>query len=345
MAMDRGPRVMLGLCTTVLVAAALYAGEDLFAPVVFSLFIIALVWPTQNRLERFMPRGVALLLTVLGTFAITGGLVILVVWAFGHIGQWMVANTGRLQALYASRTAWLESHGVEVAGLLSEHFDMRWLLRVFQTLTGTLQVFMTFATITLILTLLGLLEVATTRDRIVAMARGSAGAGSMLAACRMLSGKLRRYMLVRTAMSVLTGLTIWAFASSVGLELAAEWGVMAFVLNYIPVIGPLMATTLPTIFTVLQFETWESALLVFAVLNVIQFAVGSYLEPRVAGAALAISPFIVLVTVFAWAALWGIAGAFIGVPLVIVTLSFCEQFEGSRWVSELLSGRKHSETA
>jgi predicted PurR-regulated permease PerM len=334
---------MLGLCTAVLSAAALYAGEDVFAPVAFALFIIALVWPMQNRLEARMPRGLALLLTVLLTFAITGAMVVLVVWGFGRVGQWMVANTARLQALYTARTDWLEGHGVEVAGLLSEHFDVRWLVRVFQALTGTAQSFLTFATITLILTLLGLLEVATTRDRIAAMARTSSGAGSMLAACRMVSHKLRRYMLVRTAMSVLTGLTIWAFASSVGLELAAEWGVMAFVLNYIPVIGPLMATTLPTIFSILQFETWQSALAVFAALNLIQFAVGSYLEPRVAGAALAISPFIVLVTVFTWAALWGIAGAFIGVPLVIVTLSFCQQFPDSRWIAELLSGRKYED--
>ena len=234
----------------------------------------------------------------------------------------------------------LEGHGVEVAGLVSEHFDVRWLVSLFQTLTGTLGSFLTFATIALILTLLGLLEVATTRDRLAAMARTSQATASMLAACDVLSAKLRRFMVVRTAMSLLTGTVIWAFAYFVGLELATEWGVMAFVLNYIPVIGPLLATILPTLFAVLQFESWEVAVAVFLVLNLVQFVVGSYLEPRVAGVTLAISPFIVLVAVFSWAALWGIAGAFIGVPMVIAALCFCEQYPGSRWIAELLSGRR-----
>ena len=66
--------------------------------------------------------------------------------------------------------------------------------------------------------------------------------------------KLRRYMLVRTLMSVMTGLLVWAFASVAGLQLAAEWGVIAFALNYIPFIGPFVATVFPTLFAIAQFE-------------------------------------------------------------------------------------------
>ena len=78
--------------------------------------------------------------------------------------------------------------------------------------------------------------------------------------------------------------------------------------------------------------------LVFASLNIIQFVVGSYLEPRVAGSALSISPFVVLFTVFLWSFLWGIAGAFIGVPIVIAILTVCEQYPASRWVAQVLGG-------
>jgi predicted PurR-regulated permease PerM len=73
----------------------------------------------------------------------------------------------------------------------------------------------------------------------------------------------------------------------------------------------------------------------FACLNVIQFLVGSYLEPRVAGNTLSMSPFLVLLSVFFWTWLWGIAGALIGVPIVIAVLTLCEQHEASRWVAEL----------
>ena len=73
-------------------------------------------------------------------------------------------------------------------------------------------------------------------------------------------------------------------------------------------------------------------------LNLVQFLIGSYLEPRVAGAALSISPFLVLFAVFFWMFLWGIPGALIGVPIVIAALTICEQYSASRWVAKLLSG-------
>ena len=77
------------------------------------------------------------------------------------------------------------------------------------------------------------------------------------------------------------------------------------------------------------------AVLVFGGLNLIQFLVGSYLEPRIAGNAVSLSPFMVLFAVFFWAFLWGIAGAFIGVPIVIAVMTICEQHPSSRWVADL----------
>jgi AI-2 transport protein TqsA len=147
-------------------------------------------------------------------------------------------------------------------------------------------------------------------------------------------------MLVRSAMSVLTGLVVWAFALLAGLELATAWGLIAFVLNYIPFIGPQVATVFPTIFALVQFGSWQLAAIVFLALNLIQFLIGSYLEPRIAGAALSLSPFVVLFAVFFWAFLWGVPGAFIGVPIVIASLTLCEQRESTRWIAALLSGRE-----
>ena len=134
-------------------------------------------------------------------------------------------------------------------------------------------------------------------------------------------------MLVRSVMSVLTGAVVWGITLLAGLELATAWGVIAFVLNYIPFIGPLFATVFPTLFAIAQFESWQLALIVFLSLNLIQFLIGSYLEPRIAGAALAVSPFSILFAVFFWSFLWGIPGAFIGVPIVIAVLTVCEQHE------------------
>ncbi len=339
MSESRAFPVLLGIITAILVTAALQLGQSVFAPMFFALFVIAVVWPVQRSLHALVPKPLALALTLLGTLVVLVGLAFLTAWGFGRVGQWLVDNGGRLETLYLRKIDWLEGHGVVLAGPLAEHFDVRWLVRMFQQVTGPLQSFLSFVTLTLVFTLLGVLEVEPTRARLAALAQTGEGAATLLRAGTATSEKLQRYMLVRTVMSLLTGVVIWAFASATGLELAAEWGVMAFVLNYIPFFGPLLATVLPTLVAVIQYGSWETALLVFLVLNVIQFLTGSYIEPRIAGAALALSPFLVLVAVFFWTFLWGIAGGFIGVPILIAGLTLCAENPSSRWVADLMSGK------
>jgi AI-2 transport protein TqsA len=139
-------------------------------------------------------------------------------------------------------------------------------------------------------------------------------------------------------MSAITGLLVAGFALGTGLGLPVEWGVLAFVLNYIPFIGSLVSTVLPTLFAVVQFGSWEAVAVLFVCLGLVQFMVGSYLEPRIAGNALSISPFAVLFTVFFWTFLWGIPGALIGVPIVIALVTLCAEHPSSRWVSDVLGG-------
>jgi predicted PurR-regulated permease PerM len=146
-------------------------------------------------------------------------------------------------------------------------------------------------------------------------------------------------MLVRTVASILTGLVVWGFSLAVGLELAAAWGVISFALNYIPFIGPLVATALPTLFAFAQTGSWETATLVLVTLTVVQFLIGSYLEPLFTAKTLSISPFIVVFAVFFWGFVWGLPGTFIGVPIAIAALTVCEQFPGTRWIAVLLSGQ------
>jgi AI-2 transport protein TqsA len=330
---------MFGLSTAVLLFAALYFARSILAPVAFSLFVIAIVWPLQRRLEIRVPRLLALVATLVVTLLVIAMLGYLIVWAFSTVGRWLIDNALRFQALYVQWTDWLEEHGILVTSFLVENFNASWLIRAVQEIGGRLQGFVTFVVITFVFTALGLLEVEIARKNIETLNNKEA-ARAILQASTQIADKFQRYMLVRSAMSVLTGLVVWAFALVAGLELATAWGVIAFILNYIPFIGPLIATVFPTVFALLQFGSWQLAISVFVGLNVIQFLIGSYLEPRIAGAALSLSPFLVLFAVFFWAFLWGIPGAFIGVPIVIAALALCQQREATRWIAALLSGRE-----
>lgn len=337
MPLSRSLTVLLALACTTLLAAGISAAQSVVAPVVFALFVIALVWPLQGRLQRRMPAVLAMVLTLLVALVTLVGLALLVAWAFGRVGTWVVANAALLQAFYAAQVAWAESHGIEVASALAAQFDARWLVRVAQGVLSQLQGLLSFILLTLVFVLLGLLEVGAARAQMLRLGPGLPDA--FLRAAERTAAKLRAYMAVRTLMSVVTGLVVWAFAAAIGLDLAAEWGAIALVLNYIPFLGPLIATLFPTLFAALQFGSWGTALLVFAGLQVVQFLGGSYIEPRLTGKSLAVSPFLVLVSVFAGGFLWGIPGAFIGTPVLIAALTLCEEFPGSRPYAALLSGQ------
>ena len=322
---DRSIRVMLAICTTIAVVAALHFARQIFIPVAFSIFIVAIVWPLQSGLQRRLPTLVSLAITISVTTIVVTVLLFLAVWGFGVVGQWLFRNTARFQETYATVIRWLDGHGIQAADLITEYFDVRWITRTFQQVTGRLHGTVTFVLVTLVFLLLGLLEVPAARRKLAAL-RDPAVGQSLERAFTLIAAQFRRYMLVRTGMSLLTGIAIWGFLLFAGLELATAWGVIAFALNYIPFVGPFIATVFPSIFAIVQLESWQGALLIFMCLNLIQFLIGSYLEPRIAGAVLSMSPFLVLFSVFFWMFVWGVPGAFIGVPIMIALITICAQY-------------------
>ena len=100
-------------------------------------------------------------------------------------------------------------------------------------------------------------------------------------------------------------------------------------------VGPFLATVFPTLLAMTQFHSWQAVLGVFLCLNVIQFVIGSYVEPRVSGNVLTISPLVVVFATFLWTYLWGLFGTFIGVPITLAILTFCDQHPSSRWLADL----------
>ncbi|MCI4678382.1 AI-2E family transporter [Rhodoblastus acidophilus] len=334
---DRAVKASLVLSTLLIALAAAYFARPILAPVTFALFTVAIVWPIQDAMQRRIPKLLALVVTLLATLATIALLGFLVIWAFGHVGQWLVSNTARFQALYAQAADWLDVHGVPVKSLMATSFSPAWITGALRGLGGQGYGLVSFVIIAFAFTVLGLLEVDIARGNIERLDNPRLR-DALLTPAQEISTKFQQYMMVRSTMSALTGAVVWAFALVAGIELATAWGVIAFVLNYIPFIGPLIATIFPSLFALAQFESWKLAIVVFACLNFIQFFIGSYLEPRIAGARLSMSPFIVLFAVFFWSFLWGIAGAFIGVPILIAILTICAEHNSSKWLAVLMSG-------
>jgi predicted PurR-regulated permease PerM len=332
---DRGLKIAAALVAALLTAAALAQASTVFAPLALALFIIAIVWPLQHFLQARMPQLLALGITILLTVSVGLAFASILAWGFGRVFKSIVTDLARYQALYDDAVLWLEAHGVSVAGVWAEHFNVQWVLRVSQLVTGRVNTTLSFWLITLLYVVLGLLEVEDVRRKFQALHNREA-ARVLLQGSAATAAKFRRYLVVRTQMSAVTGLLVGAFAWIAGLRFPIEWGVIAFALNYIPFIGPFIATLFPTLLAMAQFHSWQAVLAVFICLNIIQFVVGSYVEPRVSGNVLAISPLVVLFTTFLWTYLWGLFGTFIGVPMALAALSFCDQHPSSRWVADLL---------
>jgi AI-2 transport protein TqsA len=329
----------IGIIAVVLGIAAVTVASTVFAPLALAFFVIALVWPLQRWLQQRMPGLLALAITVLTTLAVGLAFASLAAWGFGRVGRSLVTDASRYQAFYDSIVTWLDGHGVSIAGLWAEHFNVGWLVRTTQYVTGRVNTTLTFWLIALIYVTLGLLEVDGLRHRIETL-QNRVAARVLLDGSAATAARFRKYILVRTLMSILTGAFVGAFAWATGLRFAVEWGVIAFTLNYIPFLGPFIATLFPTLLAMTQFDSWQAVVGVFVCLNIIQFVIGSYVEPRLSGNMLSISPTVVLFSTLLWTSLWGFFGTFIGVPIALAVLSFCNQHPSSQWIADLFGGSK-----
>lgn len=322
------------LFATFLIAVALYLARVVFEPIAFALFAVALVWPFQKALQARLPKAVALGLTILLALLVILTVAMAIVWSVDEVVYWTLANLTRFQSLYTRWADWLEGYGIHIAEGLAQ-YDTRAFIGLLHAVASRANYFVGFCVVVFLLLTFALTELDSFRARLDALAPAIGWDGSQTAA--EIAGKIRRYMLIRTLASVLTGLAVFVFTISIGMDLAVAWGIISFVLNYIPYLGPLVAVVLPVLFASVQFESWQMVITIFGGLYLIQFLIGSYLEPIIAGRALAISPLVMLVAFFFWAFLWGVPGAFIGIPLTIALLTVCEQHPSLNRLARLCS--------
>jgi predicted PurR-regulated permease PerM len=250
-------KTSITIVTAVAVSLAAYEAAAVFAPLAVALFIIGIVWPLQRRLQSRMPQLCALAITLVVTIAVCLAFASLAAWGFGRVGRSLVVDAPRYQALYENLARWLDGHGISVAGVWAEHFDVGWLLRQTQRIASRINVTLRFWIIALVYVILGLLEVDEIRRKVEALDNREA-ARVLLDGSAATAMKFRKYLIVRTLMSALTGLLVGLFAWITGLPFAVEWGVIAFVLNYIPFIGPFIATLFPTLLAMTQFGSWQA---------------------------------------------------------------------------------------
>ncbi len=145
------------------------------------------------------------------------------------------------------------------------------------------------------------------------------------------------YIALKTVISIITGVLSYFALQFIGVDAPAFWAFLIFILNFIPNIGSLVATGFPAVFALLQFGEFKPGILVLVFVGSIQLLVGNFIEPKIMGNSLNISPLVVILTLLIWGAMWGFTGMLLSVPITVILIIIMAEFPTTRPFAILLS--------
>jgi len=148
---------------------------------------------------------------------------------------------------------------------------------------------------------------------------------------------MKKYLFTKTFISAATGVTSYIVLKLIGLEYASVWGFILFLLNYIPTIGSILACALPIAYALITHDTWQIPVFTTIALISIETLFGNIIDPKLTGKTLNISSLAILINLVFWGMLWGPAGMFFSVPILVALYVTTAQFESTRWIATLLS--------
>lgn len=152
-----------------------------------------------------------------------------------------------------------------------------------------------------------------------------------------IDSNMKKYLFVKTTISAITGLLSFVWLQLIDVEFAGVWAFIVFVTSYIPTIGAIIACALPILYSLAMAPTLQQPILTAVGLITLQILFGNLLEPKLTGKTLNISTLAILINLVFWGIIWGIAGMFFSVPLLVAIYIICAQFDSTRWVAVLLS--------
>ncbi len=214
-----------------------------------------------------------------------------------------------------------------------------WIQREMLNLAGSLTSILSYFVLILIFVFFMLLEDRYRNDARLETGRLESG-GPVRHIVGDIEEQIRKYLLVKTVISIFTGLVfglvLWFFS----VPLAILFGFLAFLLNYIPNFGPLISILLPTPFLVLNSDMSPTvAIICFALISTTQFVSGNVVEPRIMGKSFDVSPVFLLLALMFFGLVWGIIGMFLATPIISVIKIVLQGSRSGRVLAEIMAGR------
>lgn len=325
------------MAAAIIVIAGLKVAGTILIPFLLAAFIAVLVTPIVRWLNRFkVPE-------VLGVTFVLLLLLLLVIVVVSFLGGTVNAfyrdlplYEARFHSLFSHYLQLLNQYGFELSESdLRQYISPGQIMKTATTVLNSLRGMLTSTFLILFIIMFMLLEAAGLPDK---LKRAFGENTQLLAHFETISHSVHHYLVLKTVISVATGIAIWLCLLWLDVPYASLWGALAFLLNYIPNIGSIVAA-IPAIFIVLITMDMFSVTMVTLVYIAINTLFGNILEPRLMGNSLGISPLVVFCSLMFWGWLWGPIGMILCVPLTMVLKIISATNPETSWLAVLLGGK------
>ncbi|HHP8474140.1 TPA: AI-2E family transporter [Klebsiella aerogenes] len=330
-----GLKIVIMLGMLVIILTGIRFAADIIVPFILALFLAVVINPLVQLMVRCrVPRVLAISLLV-------GAIVLLAVVLLASLGTSLNELARTLPQYRTSLaeplktvTPWLQRFGFTVSAIeLNKYIDPNAVMTLVTSLLTQLSNAMSSIFLLLLTVVFMLLEVPQLPAKLQQlMSRPVEGMGAIQRAIDSVS----HYLVLKTAISLVTGLVVWGMLALLDVRFAFMWGLLAFALNYIPNIGSVLAA-IPPILQVMVFGSLYEALIVTAGYLIINLVFGNILEPRIMGRGLGLSTLVVFLSLIFWGWLLGPVGMLLSVPLTIIVKIALEQTNGGQSIAFLLS--------
>jgi AI-2 transport protein TqsA len=334
---DQAPnaaQVLFIVAAFVVVVAGMSAAKAIIVPFLLAAFISVISSPPLFWLkERRVPTGVALLivmLVILSFLLLIGALVASSVNDFSSKLPLYEARLGEQTDVVLN---WLVRIHVDVDSLaLDKIFNAAAVMQFVAKLLNQLVGMLTNGFLILLTVIFMLLEASSIPAKLQALFRKPEAS---LKRIKYFIGTVNRYMAFQTVISLTTGILVAIFLTIMDVDYALLWGMLAFLLNYIPNIGSIMAALPPVLLTIIQFGLGRAVGVAIGYL-VINMTLGNVISPRIMGRGLGLSTLVVFLSLIFWGWILGPVGMLLSVPLTMTVKIALESSEDTRWAAILL---------
>ncbi len=311
---------LFGFLSAVVLCSVLHVASNMFIPLVIAWFILQVLRPVVKigiRLKLNAWLNVILVFSIITIVGIAG---------FKFIAS-QVVEFAQVYSLYSDKLSeWFE-RVMEVLGVPSEavkNYDWLGIVRDnVRNISSLIFALSSKFVLTFVFLIFMMLEAPTLDDKVnKAFGRNSGRVRKILTS---ISEQVSQYLSTLTLISFATGVCAWLVLTMLEVKLAAGWGVLTFLLNFIPTVGSIIATIPPVVMAIIQFSPGLfKPMLVLLLLTAIQQVIGNFITPKVMGDKLGVSPVMILLSLLLWSMIWGIPGALLSTPIISIIKIVCE---------------------